>query len=62
MGVINKMKRLLRFLKDEEGVAGIEYGLIAAFIAALITIVIMVAVATIVAKKLGKRPEGGARL
>ena len=47
------MKRLLRFLKDEEGVAGIEYGLIVA----LITIVIMVAVATIVAKKLGKRPD-----
>ncbi len=51
------MKRLLRFLKDEEGVAGIEHGLIAAFIAALITIVIMVAVATIVAKKFGKRPD-----
>ncbi len=56
------MKKLLRFIKDEEGVAGIEYGLIAAMIAALITIVIMAAVATIVAKKLGKRPEGGARL
>ena len=56
------MKKLLRFLKDEEGVAGIEYGLIAAFIAALITIVIMVTVATIVTKKLGKKPGGGARL
>ncbi len=56
------MKRLLRFIKDEKGVAEIEYGLIAAFIAALITIVIMAAVATIVAKKLGKKPEGGSRL
>ncbi len=51
------MKRLLRFLKDEEGVAGIEYGLIAAFIAALITIMIMVSVANIVLKSLEKRPD-----
>ena len=61
VGLVNKMKRLLRFLKDEEGVAGIEYGLIAALIAALITIVIIVAVATIVAKRLRKRPGDGAR-
>ena len=40
MGVINKMKKLLRFIKDEEGVTAIEYGLIAA----LIAIVIVVAV------------------
>ena len=40
MGVINKMKKLLRFIKDEEGVTSIEYGLIAA----LIAIVIVVAV------------------
>ncbi len=56
-GLVNKMKRLLRFLKDEEGVAEIEYGMIAA----LITIVIIVAVATIVAKRLRKRPGDGAR-
>jgi Flp pilus assembly protein TadG len=29
----SKMKKLLRFLKDEEGVTAIEYGLIAALIA-----------------------------
>ncbi len=51
------MKRLLRFLKDEKGVAEIEYGLIAA----LITIVIILAVATIVEKMLGKRPGDGER-
>ncbi len=34
------MKKLLRFLKDEDGVTAIEYGLIAA----LIAIVIVVAV------------------
>ncbi len=34
------MKKLMRFLKDEEGVTAIEYGLIAA----LIAIVIIVAV------------------
>ena len=62
MGVISKVKRLLRFLKDEEGVAGIEYGLIAAFIAALIAVAIIVTVATIVVKRLEKRPGGGARL
>ncbi len=61
VGLVNKMKRLLRFLKDEEGVAGIEYGLIAAFIAALIAVVIVVTVATIVVKRLEKRPGGGAR-
>ncbi len=30
------MKKLLRFLKDEEGVTAIEYGLIAALIAVVI--------------------------
>ncbi len=30
------MKKFLRFLKDEEGVTAIEYGLIAALIAVLI--------------------------
>jgi len=39
------MKKLLRFIKDEEGVTSIEYGLIAA----LIAIVIVVAV-TLVGK------------
>ncbi len=47
------MKKLMRFLKDEEGVAGIEYGLIVALIAALITIV---------AKKLEKRPGGWSKI
>ncbi len=61
VGLVNKMKRLLRFLKDDEGVAGIEYGLIAAFIAALIAVVIVVTVATTVVKRLEKRPGGGAR-
>ena len=51
------MKKLMRFLKDEEGVTAIEYGLIAA----LIAVVIIAAVATIVAKKLGKRPGDGER-
>ena len=37
------MKRLMRFLKDEEGVTAIEYGLIAA----LIALVIIVAVALV---------------
>ena len=37
------MKRLMRFLKDEEGVTAIEYGLIAA----LIALVIIVAVAVV---------------
>ena len=59
---MNKMKKLLRFLKDEEGVTGAEYGLMAALIAALITIVIIVAVATIAAKMLGKKPGSGTRL
>jgi Flp pilus assembly pilin Flp len=55
MGVINKMKRLLRFLKDEEGFAEIEDGLIAALIAGLISVVIIVAVAIIVIKRLEKK-------
>jgi pilus assembly protein Flp/PilA len=38
-----KMNKLMRFLKDEEGVAAIEYGLIAA----LIAIVIIAAMAAI---------------
>ncbi len=37
------MKKLLRFLKDEDGVTAIEYGLIAA----LIAVVIIVAVTAI---------------
>ncbi len=49
------MKRLLRFLKDEEGVAGIEHGLIAALIAGLISVVIIVVGATIVIKRLEKK-------
>ncbi len=32
------MKKLLRFLKDEEGVTAIEYGLIAALIAVVIIV------------------------
>ena len=52
-----KLKKLMRFLKDEEGVTAIEYGLIAA----LIAVVIIVAVATIVAKRLGKGPGDGER-
>ncbi len=35
-GRIIKMKKFLRFLKEEEGVTAIEYGLIAALIAVLI--------------------------
>jgi pilus assembly protein Flp/PilA len=31
-----KMKKLMRFLKDEEGVTAVEYGLIAALIAVVI--------------------------
>ncbi len=45
------MKRLLRFIKDEEGVAGVEDGLMAG----LISIVIIVVVATIVVKRLEKK-------
>jgi len=37
------MKRLMNFLKDEEGVTAIEYGLIAA----LIALVIIIAVALV---------------
>jgi pilus assembly protein Flp/PilA len=33
---VKKMKRLIRFLKEEEGVTAIEYGLIAALIAVAI--------------------------
>jgi Flp pilus assembly pilin Flp len=49
------MKMLLRFSKDEEGVAGVEDGLMAALIAGLISIVIIVVVATIVVKRLEKK-------
>ena len=49
------MKMLLRFSKDEEGVAGIEDGLIAALIAGLVSVVVMVAVATIVIRRLEKK-------
>ncbi len=49
------MKMLLRFSKDEEGVAGAEDGLMAALIAGLISIVIIVVVATIVVKRLEKK-------
>ena len=49
------MKMLLRFIKDEEGVAGVEDGLMAALIAGLISIVIMVVVATIIVKRLEKK-------
>ncbi len=52
-----KTKKLMRFLKDEDGVTAIEYGLIAA----LIAVVIIVAVAAIVAKRLGKGPGDGER-
>ena len=41
-GVI-KVKKLIRFLKDEDGVTAIEYGLIAA----LIAVAIIVAVNTV---------------
>ena len=41
------MKKLLRFLKDEEGVTAIEYGLIAALIA-----VVIVAAVTLVGGEL----------
>ena len=37
------MKKIMRFLKDEEGVTAIEYGLIAA----LIAVVIIVAVSAV---------------
>ena len=41
----SKMKKLLRFLKDEDGVTAIEYGLIAALIAVAVgTIAAMTAV------------------
>ena len=49
------MKSVLRFIKDEEGVAGVEDGLMAALIAGLISIVIMVVVATIIVKRLEKK-------
>jgi pilus assembly protein Flp/PilA len=35
-----KMKKLIRFLKDEEGVTAIEYGLIAALIAVVIIVAV----------------------
>jgi pilus assembly protein Flp/PilA len=35
-----KMKKLLRFLKDEDGVTAIEYGLIAALIAVVIIVAV----------------------
>ncbi len=38
-GVI-KMKKLMRFLKDEDGVTAIEYGLIAALIAVVIIVAV----------------------
>ena len=41
------MKKLLRFLKDEEGVTAIEYGLIAALIA-----VVIIATVTLVGARL----------
>ncbi len=37
-GGVIKMKKLLRFLKDEEGVTSIEYGLIAALLAVAIIV------------------------
>ncbi len=43
------MKKLIRFLKDEEGVTAIEYGLIAALIA-----VGIIAAVTLVGQKLAK--------
>ncbi|MBW1744719.1 MAG: Flp family type IVb pilin [Deltaproteobacteria bacterium] len=36
------MKKLIRFLKDEDGVTAIEYGLIAALIAVVIIVAIKV--------------------
>ncbi len=42
-GGVIKMKKLMRFLKDEDGVTAIEYGLIAA----LIAVVIIVAVSAV---------------
>ena len=35
-----KVKKLMRFLKDEEGVTAIEYGLIAALIAVVIIVAV----------------------
>ncbi len=49
------MKMLLRFSKDEEGVAGVEDGLMAALIAGLVSVVVMVAVAIIVIRRLEKK-------
>ncbi len=43
------MKKLLRFLKDEEGVTAIEYGLIAALIA-----IGIIAAVTLIGQKLAK--------
>ncbi len=40
------MKKLIKFLKDEDGVTAIEYGLIAAFIA----LAIIIAVGTVGSK------------
>ena len=37
------MKRLMRFLRDEEGVTALEYGLIAALIACFIIIAVTTA-------------------
>ena len=39
------MKKLMRFLKDEEGITAIEYGLIEALIA-IVIIVAVVAIST----------------
>ena len=43
------MKKLMRFLKDEDGVTAIEYGLIAALIA-----VVIIAAVTLVGSELKK--------
>ncbi len=43
------MKKLMRFLKDEDGVTAIEYGLIAALIA-----VVIIAAITLVGSELKK--------
>jgi len=34
------MKRLMNFLRDEEGATAIEYGLVAAFIAAAVAVTV----------------------
>ncbi len=49
-----KMKKLIRFLKDEDGVTAIEYGLIAAFIAVAVGTIVAV---TAVGLKLKVNPE-----